>query len=84
MSLSEESKQLMAMLAKSEKERRRANLAGDLYQASMLAAGDSPLQAQMQSSQLRQQEEGMDDKTRWERSQALMKPLGDISEKKIA
>ena len=84
MALSEESKQLMAMLAKSEKERRRANLAGDLYQASMLAAGDSPLQAQMQSSQLRQQEEGMDDKTRWERSQALMKPLGDISEKKIA
>ena len=74
----------MAMLAKSEKERRRANLAGDLYQASMIAAGQSPLQAQMQSGQLRQQEEGMDDKTRWERSQALMKPLGEISEKKIA
>ena len=74
----------MAMLAKSEKERRRANLAGDLYQASMIAAGQSPLQAQMQSGQLRQQEEGMDDKTRWERSQALMKPLEDISEKKIA
>ena len=84
MALSEESKQLMAMLAKSEKDRRRANLAGDLYQASMIAAGQSPLQAQMQSGQLRQQEEGMDDETRWERSQALMEPLGDISEKKIA
>lgn len=84
MALTEESRQLMAMLAKSERDRRRANLAGDLYQASMLAAGQSPLQAQMQSDQLRQQEEGMDDETRWERSQALMKPLGDISEKKIA
>jgi hypothetical protein len=84
MALSEESKQLMAMLAKSEKDRRRANLAGDLYQASMIAAGQSPLQAQMQSGQLRQQEEGMDEETRFERTQALMEPLGDISEKKIA
>jgi hypothetical protein len=84
MALSEESKQLMAMLAKSEKDRRRANLAGDLYQASMIAAGQSPLQAQMQSEQLRQQEEGLDEETRFERTQALMKPLGDISEKRMA
>ena len=84
MALSEKSKNLMAMLAKSERERRRANLAGDLYQASLLAAGGSPMEAQMQSGQFRQQEEGMDDKTRWERSQALLEPLGDISEKKIA
>lgn len=84
MALSEESKQLMAMLAKSEKDRRRANLAGDLYQASMIAAGQSPLQAQMQSEQLRQQEEGLDEETRFKRTQALMKPLGDISEKRMA
>lgn len=84
MALTEESRQLMAMLAKSERDRRRANLAGDLYQASMIASGVSPLEAQMKAAQLRQQEEGLDEETRWERSQALMKPLGAISEKKIA
>lgn len=84
MALSEKSSKLMQALMEAEKSRRRSNLSSDLYQAALLARGESPIEAQMKAAQLQQQATGLDDETRFKRSQALMKPLGGISEKKIA
>ena len=83
MALGQKSQQLLSLLAESERERRQANLAGDLYQASLIAAGESPIQAQLQADQLRQQETGLDEETRFARMKSLMDPLGKISEKRV-
>jgi hypothetical protein len=83
MALGQKSQQLLSLLAESERERRQANLAGDLYQASLIAAGESPIQAQLQADQLRQQETGLDEETRFERMKSLMDPLGKISEERV-
>ena len=84
MALSAKSNDLLQKLAESEKERRSKLLKKKMVSASLIAKGMSAVEADMKAEQYAQQEVGMDDETRWERSQALMEPLGGISEKKIA